>query len=122
MRRYTESQVPWTSYEDLTLYVRDESGAIVGGLLGETGRGWLHISVAWVTEECRGKGHGSALVQLAEQEAVRRGCHSAYLDTFSYQAKPFYERLGYEVFGTLDDYPPGHQRHYMRKRLSSVAT
>jgi hypothetical protein len=52
-----------------------------------------------------------------EAEAIRRGCHGAFLDTFSYQARPFYEKLGYEVFGTLEDYPPGHQRFYMRKRL-----
>jgi hypothetical protein len=51
------------------------------------------------------------------REAIRRGCRGAYLDTFSYQARPFYEKLGYAVFGTLDDYPPGHQRFFMRKRL-----
>jgi hypothetical protein len=56
-----------------------------------------------------------------EAEAIRRGCHSAYLDTFSYQSRPFYEKLGYEVFGTLDDYPRGHQRFYMRKRLQRHA-
>ena len=55
-----------------------------------------------------------------EAEAIRRGCKGAYLDTFSYQARPFYEKLGYEVFGTLDDYPTGHQRFYMRKRLSEA--
>ena len=49
-------------------------------------------------------------MQAMEAEAIRRGCRGAYLDTFSYQARPFYERLGYEVFGTLDDYPAGHQR------------
>jgi iron complex outermembrane receptor protein len=47
----------------------------------------------------------------------KRGCHSAYLDTFSFQAKPFYERCGYEVFGVLEDFPKGHQRFFMRKSL-----
>jgi hypothetical protein len=54
-----------------------------------------------------------------EVEARRRGCHSAYLDTFDYQARPFYEKLGYVVFGTLEDYPKGHQRFYMMKKLPS---
>jgi hypothetical protein len=60
------------------------------------------------------------LVRAMEAEAVGRGCHSAFLDTFSYQARPFYEKLGYEVFGALDDYPRGLQRFYMRKRLSEA--
>lgn len=41
-----------------------------------------------------------------------------YLDTFDFQARPFYERHGYEVFGTLDDYPPGHSRFFLRKDLA----
>ena len=57
-----------------------------------------------------------------ESVAVRRGCTHAHLDTFSYQARPFYERRGYSVFGTLDDYPPGHQRFFMAKRLSGPGT
>ena len=53
----------------------------------------------------------------AEAEAVRRGCASAYLDTFDFQARPFYERLGYQLFGQLDDFPPGGSRYFLRKRL-----
>jgi GNAT superfamily N-acetyltransferase len=53
----------------------------------------------------------------AEEEARRRGCHHALLDTFDFQARSLYERLGYEVFGTLDDFPRGHQRFFMRKAL-----
>ncbi len=52
-----------------------------------------------------------------ESEAIRHGCRNSYLDTFDYQAKPFYQRMGYEVFGTLEDYPIGHSRFYLRKRL-----
>ena len=53
-------------------------------------------------------------------EAIRRGCWGAYLNTFSYQARPFYEKLGYQVFGTLDVYPAGHQEFFMRKRLGEA--
>ena len=120
MRRYTEARVPWAEYSDLSLVARDDGGAVVAAALGETGRGWLHVSVVWVDERSRGRRLGTRLVAAMEAEAVRRGCHGAYLDTFSYQARPFYEKLGYEVFGTLDDYPPGHQRFYMRKRLGGA--
>ena len=65
----------------------------------------------------RGQGVGSQLLAMAEQEAVARGCHSAYLDTFSFQALPFYQKQGYEVFGTLDNYPGEHKRYFLRKQL-----
>ena len=117
MRRYTESCVPWEEYADLALVARDDGGRVIAAVLGETGRGWLHVSVVWVDEASRSQGLGTRLVRAMEAEAIGRGYHSAYLDTFSYQARPFYEKLGYEVFGTLEDYPRGHQRFYMRKRL-----
>jgi ribosomal protein S18 acetylase RimI-like enzyme len=120
MRRYTESQVPWDEYTDLALVARDDDGTVIAAALGETGRGWLHVSVVWVDERARRQQLGTKLVNAMEAEAMRRGCRAAYLDTFSYQARPFYEKLGYEVFGTLEDYPIGHQRFYMRKRLSKA--
>jgi ribosomal protein S18 acetylase RimI-like enzyme len=120
MRRDVESRVAWEEYRELTFVARADDGSVIGAALGETGRGWLHVSVVWVTESSRNLGLGTKLVGAMEAEAVKRGCRGAYLDTFSYQARPFYEKLGYEVFGTLDDYPAGHQRFYMRKRLSEV--
>jgi len=117
MRRHTESQVPWEDCRELTFVASDDDGKVRGAALGETGRGWLHVSVVWVDESARGSGIGNELVAALEASAIECGCHSAYLDTFSYQARPFYESLGYEVFGCLEDYPPGHQRYYMRKKL-----
>jgi hypothetical protein len=57
----------------------------------------------------------------AEGRAVERGCHSAWVDTFSFQAPGFYRKLGYEVFGELD-YPPEHKRFFLRKRLTGRAS
>jgi GNAT superfamily N-acetyltransferase len=62
-------------------------------------------------------GLGSQLLSRIESAGKERGCTNAHLDTFSYQARPFYERHGYELFATLDDYPTGHQRFYLRKKL-----
>jgi len=75
--------------------------------------------VLWVAEGFRRRGLGKRLLRMGETEAVKRGCRQAYLDTFSYQARPFYERSGFEVFGTLHDFPEGHERYFMRKTLQA---
>ena len=102
---------------ELSVVARDEAGAVVGGLLGETNVGWLFVAALWVAESYRGRGIGSALLAKAEREARRRKCLGVYLDTFSFQARPFYERLGYQLFGTLPDCPPGGAKYYLYKRL-----
>ena len=70
-----------------------------------------------MTEALRGRGHGRALLAVAERWALERGCRDAFLDTFSFQAPEFYRKLGWEVFGTLEDHPPGHTHYFLRKRL-----
>ncbi len=110
-----------TGFDDghrrLTVFVRDEAGAIVGGLLGDTFWGWLYVAILWIDESLRGQGYGHTLLTAAEQEAVARGCHHALLDTMSFQARPFYEKHGYTVFGELHDIPVGHSRYYLQKQL-----
>jgi GNAT superfamily N-acetyltransferase len=96
-----------------------ESDEIVGGLYGSTSFSYLWVDLLFVPESVRGTGVGRELMTQAEAEAVRRGCHAASLDTFSFQARGFYERLGYSVFGILDDCPPGHSRFYLTKRLGA---
>ena len=117
LRRHNDEYVPWGADVTFAVFLRTFEGEIVGGVLAKAGRGWLHIATLWVEESVRGREHGTRLIAAAEAEARRLGCHSAYLDTFSFQARPFYERCGYEVFGTLDDFPAGHQRFFMRKSL-----
>ena len=89
---------------------------IIGGLIGITHWNWLNIYYLWVDKSIRHQGLGRRLVVAAEKEARTRGCEHVHLDTFSFQAVPFYERLGYTVFGRLDDYPIGHSRVYLQKR------
>jgi GNAT superfamily N-acetyltransferase len=97
------------------LYAPDQS--IVGGVIGETHWGWLYINLMWVKEELRGCGYGWKLLMAAEEEARQRGAMNVYLDTFSFQAPSFYKKHGYQVFGVLHDFPPGHQRYYLTKKL-----
>ncbi|BCL34011.1 GNAT family N-acetyltransferase [Nostoc sp. MS1] len=101
----------------LSVLIRDDNGEIVGGLVGKTHWGWLFVSHLWVDESLRGQGYGKQLLLKAEQAAKERGCSHAYLDTFSFQALGFYQRLGYEIFGVLENFPPGHQRYFLKKQI-----
>jgi GNAT superfamily N-acetyltransferase len=102
----------------LVLLLSDpDSDDIVGGLYGSTWISYLYVNLLFIPESLRCGGVGRRLMMEAEAEAIRRGCRAAVLDTFSFQARGFYEKLGYSVFGTLDDYPPGHSRFYLTKRL-----
>ncbi len=106
------------NYHPLVILLCDQSGKIVGGLNGETYWGWLHVDALWVDEAVRGQDFGSQLLEMAEQEALRRGCKGSHLDTMSFQAQPFYEKCGYTVWGVLEDVPEGHRRIYMKKKLA----
>ncbi|UKP00377.1 GNAT family N-acetyltransferase [Nostoc sp. UHCC 0870] len=101
----------------LSVFIRDAQGEIVGGLIGKTHWGWLFVSHLWVAETLRGQGYGQQLLLKAEVVAKQRSCSHVYLDTFSFQALGFYERLGYQIFGVLKDYPPGHQRYFLQKQI-----
>ena len=118
--RFNESQAGPSGNRPLVVEVRDANGAIVGGLWGATAYGWLFTQLLVVPEGARGQGLGRRLMLLAEAEAMKRGCHAAWLDTFEFQAKAFYERIGYSCFGTLGDFPKGSSRYFMRKELGPV--
>jgi len=104
-------------FRPLAVFARDPSGALVGGVQGTTNWNWLHVALFWIAADRRQRGLGSRLLGAIEDAARQRGCANAHLDTFSYQARPFYERHGYTLFATLEDYPPGHQRFFLRKTL-----
>ena len=100
---------------DLDVIKRAENHQIIGGVLGEVSWGWLYIDTLWVDEALRGGGHGRMLLMVIEQEAYRRGARGSYLFTTSFQALPFYQKYGYEIFGQVQDRPPGHTFYYLRK-------
>jgi GNAT superfamily N-acetyltransferase len=109
-------------WQPVAIFLRDESGSIRGGVLGDIWAGWLHIKFLWVDEDCRRAGWGSRLLEAAERYARERGCTDAHLDTFSFQAGPrFYEPRGYRVFGVLPDYPHGQAHYFLHKRLAPAA-
>lgn len=104
------------TYEEFAATLRDGDGAVRGGIYAMAWAGMLFVKWFWIDEALRGKGHGRALLAAAEDAGRTRGCTAVFLDTFEFQARPFYEKCGYQVFGTLD-YPAGFKRFYLQKPL-----
>ena len=86
-------------------------------MIAESYWDWLYIDLLWVKDELRGLGYGHRILTLVEQEARQLGAKNAYMDTFSFQALDFYKQHGYQFFGELNDFPPGHQRYFLKKQL-----
>ena len=114
---FNEQQVGDDSSKLLCFVLKSDQGEIMGGLIGSTHWDWFYVDLLWVREDLRKQGYGHQLLTKAEDMARERGAKNAYLDTFSFQAPEFYQQHGYQVFGELEDFPAGHQRFYMRKKL-----
>jgi GNAT superfamily N-acetyltransferase len=117
LRAFNVDRLGPANEQPVKLVVRDERGAVVGGLLGHTKWRWMYVSKLWVADSARGRGFGAKLMQAAEDLARSRGCTDVSLDTFEFQARPFYEKLGYKLFGTLEGFPPGYRQFYLTKKL-----
>jgi len=101
----------------VSIFLRDTDDEVVGGILGDTWGGWLHVTYLWVAQPLRGRGHARTLLRAAERFAGARGCTHARLESYSFQAPGFYEKHGYRVFGVLDDCPPGHKLYFLQRKL-----
>ena len=117
IRSYNRSKREVAESEPLNLYVEDEHGEIMAGLVAETFGNWLEIEYLFVKEDLRGQGIGSQLLQRAESEAKKRNCRFAFVNTYQFQAPAFYQKHGYKEVFTLKDYPYTGQRHYYQKDL-----
>ncbi|WP_397453849.1 GNAT family N-acetyltransferase [Pseudomonas sp. NA-150] len=119
LRAFNQEQATLTNAEKIALLIKDDVGKPLGGLYAKVFGQWLFVELLAVPEVARGQGLGSQLMNMAEQLALEKGCLGIWLDTFSFQAPDFYHRLGFSVFGELKDYPPGHSRFFMQKRVQS---
>ncbi|MER9892491.1 GNAT family N-acetyltransferase [Mesorhizobium sp. M0119] len=116
---FNDSDVGASGRKTLAVFVRDERGAIVAGISGYTAWGWLYVQWLWVDEKLRGQRMAGTMLEAAEMEAIARGCHGAWIDTFNPKAAKAYERQGYLPFGVLADFPIGRSRIFLQKKLSA---
>jgi GNAT superfamily N-acetyltransferase len=112
-RRYMDAEV----YVPVAFLVQQGDAPPRGGLVGAVYWGALYIDLLWVPDELRGQGIGTRLMAQAEAFARRYGCNFVHLDTMSFQARGFYEKVGYTVFATLTGYPNGVERYYLVKHF-----
>ena len=117
IRSYNRSKREVAENEPLNLYVEDDSGELMAGLVAETFGNWLEIEYLFVKEDLRGQGIGSQLLQQAESEAKKRNCRSVFVNTYQFQAPAFYQKYGYTEVFTLKYYPYTGQRYYYQKDL-----
>lgn len=121
LARFNLRQVPGKqrpNFIDIHKKIVGENGEIIAGCLAEM-YFWniVYVDILWVDEPYRKQGLGSRLLREVEAAARQKSCTLIHLDTFDFQAKDFYLRQGYELFGVLEDCPPGHCRYYLKKKL-----
>ncbi|MET3897739.1 GNAT superfamily N-acetyltransferase [Devosia sp. UYZn731] len=114
---FNRSKTTLRDYRDVAVLIRDDAGTTIGGAWGYTSYRWMFIELLFVPESLRGQDIGTQVMEQAEAHARSLGLVGIWLDTFSFQARPFYEKLGYSVFGTIEDYPPGGARYFLSKTL-----
>ena len=117
IRAYNQSKRESSKSEPLNIYVEDEQGNLLAGLVAETFGYWLEIEYLYVSEDLRGKGIGSEILNRAEQEARERKCKYSFVNTFQFQAPDFYKKHGYKEVFALKEYPYTGERYYYTKDL-----
>ncbi len=99
------------------VFAKNEDAEVIGGIRATCFWNTLHIELLWLSETCRGKGIGKQLVERTENFARKQNCEKVFVETTSWQAKPFYEKVGYQHIATINDRPKGHASHYLTKDL-----
>jgi len=104
-------------YEEICLFLKDDKGTVRGGILSEVCWNWLEIHTFMIDEDMRKSGYGTKLLAEVEKIAVEKDCDFIKVDTLSFQALGFYEKNGYQVYGTLDNVGREHKHYYLKKEL-----
>lgn len=115
---YNDKTGGLSGFQPLAVLIQDPAtGKTLGGLWGRTLYDWLFVELLVVPDEFRGRDIGSQVLTRAEDIARSRGCIGVWLDTYAFQAPGFYDKLGYEIFGSIEDHPRGSRRFFLRKRF-----
>ncbi|WP_046756437.1 GNAT family N-acetyltransferase [Kordia jejudonensis] len=122
IKAYNQLHIPDTVVFEpdtrFAVFAKNAKGKTVGGIRANAYWNYCIIELLWLSEETRGLGIGKKLIEATEKFASEKGFNYIRTETVSFQARPFYEKLGYTVFGELPDYPKGHTTYCLFKALS----
>lgn len=113
---HNAAAAPLHQVQALSAFLKDSDGTVIGGAIGRTWGVCCELQQLWVHEHWRRRGLGLRLLQAFEDRAAQRGCHTFYLETWSFQAPGLYQAAGYEPRHTLEGFGPGLAKHLMVKR------
>jgi ribosomal protein S18 acetylase RimI-like enzyme len=117
MLAYHVSQGHPRKVETSSILLKDENNKLFGVVSMSFLWNGMEIQSLWIDESVRKQGWGSKLMEAAEAEGIKRGCTFAYTNTFTWQAPGFYEKLGYTLYGKLENFPEDNSLSYYRKSL-----
>lgn len=120
LRGYNQAFVPQITPEKLATFVKTDTGEVLGGCYGVINWGWLYIEWLWCHENIRGQGYGTQFITAMENYALSKGISHIKLETADFQALGFYQKLGYSIYGTLENYPIGHTYYCLKKVLEPL--
>lgn len=106
--------------KEFSIFLKNDSGKIFGGLQAFFDTESIYIDAFWVDEKSRHQGYGTKLLYAAEQEAIKNGCVFSLVDTWDFQAEGFYLKNGYEHIGELKNYWHNHSKIFLRKQLKKT--
>ncbi|MCP5369348.1 MAG: GNAT family N-acetyltransferase [Rickettsiaceae bacterium] len=103
--------------EEPIAFVAKENNIVMGICVVQLFWGNLHVKNLLVYEEYRRAGVGRELIAHALEFGKKQGCKFAYVETMSFQAPEFYQKLGFRVELKRDDYAGNSSFYYLRKDL-----
>ncbi|HTK79227.1 MAG TPA: GNAT family N-acetyltransferase [Rhizomicrobium sp.] len=117
MKEFNRQAVGVGGSQKFNVALRDDAGRLVGGVAARLAGDSMYLDIVWSDETVRGQGHGRTMMDMIEAEGLRRGARGAWLYTMSWQARPFYEKLGYRCVGEIPFLGNEHRQYFMWKEL-----
>ena len=118
LRGYNQQQAGVNNKQSIGSFIRDLEGNLIGGIFAQLTWGWCCIELLWIAQNYRNHNLAQQLMTSIEQYAQCEGIENFKVETASFQALGFYQKMGYQLYATLDDFPIGHQNHYLKKLIN----
>jgi len=118
---FNESHTGAKHRETVSVFLKDDNGKVVGGIVGEIAWDWMLIQGLWVSENIRSEGWGGKLLTEIEKYSTSKNITNIRLETTTFQALGFYVKAGYSIFGELENMPVGYTCYFLQKHLLSIS-